>query len=93
METQSAVLFKDRFKLSSARRWIRKHGFKTSNMDDTTESFRFRQEDPDLFAHGTFRNKYIDDSVMLVLAKRKSNQSVIICPRTGLKWDGFRWTK
>lgn len=111
METQSVVLRKDRFRtIAKAKKWVREHGFSVSyGVDSKPNTWRFRQEDPSLFHKSTFRNKYIDDGVYLVLAKRiggarkrgnpgRSGKTVAgdqtrQFGATTLYWDGSRWRK
>lgn len=44
---------------------------KTSKVDETETSFRFRQMEPSRFNEGTFRSKEISECVTLVLGKLK----------------------
>jgi hypothetical protein len=105
METQSVVLRKEYFRnLTAAKKWVREHGFVVSKVDTTPNTWRFRQDDPELFRKSTFRNKDIDDGVYLVLAKRiggtrkrgnlgPNTPKVYFKGGTCLYWDGSRWRK
>lgn len=64
---QSVVLKKIRFKtMAQARSWAKDNGFKTSKVDETDESFRFRQFDPS-DCKGSFRSDRIARGVTIVL--------------------------
>ena len=43
MKTQSVLVPKDKFKKSEAIKWIKKHGFKLTKIDETDKFYRFRQ--------------------------------------------------
>lgn len=66
---QSIVMSKSRFKTAAqARAWIREKtdGMKTSKVDETEGSFRFRQFDPDA-CKGRFRSQNVTAGVTFVL--------------------------
>ncbi len=73
-DVQSVVLAKSRFKtVADASQWVKDHDFKTTKVDETTNTFRFRQFDPGLCREGTFRNKRITDGVLAVICVPKSS--------------------
>jgi hypothetical protein len=45
-----------------ARAWLKAHGKKSSDMDETGSSFRFRQADPEDFVSSSFRTILITDN-------------------------------
>ena len=74
-EIQSLVLYKNVFTtLESAKNWVKEHNFKVSfqgkEVDETDNTFRFRQEDPSKF--NKFRTKKIDGGVNAIFGKRKA---------------------
>jgi hypothetical protein len=48
-KVQTLIFSKDHFDDGEAGQWARDHGFKASDMDETENSFRFRQKNPDGF--------------------------------------------
>lgn len=69
METQSIIFSKDNFTEAQVIKWAKDHDKKFSKVDETENSFRLRQAEPNLFRDGSFKNKDIGDGVTLVLAK------------------------
>ncbi len=49
-EIQTIVFPKSKWTLARARRWLSEHDFKTPAVDETTNSYRFRQQSPGQFA-------------------------------------------
>ena len=61
---QSLILSKERFStVESAVAWIEDNGFTVRKIDETKESFRFRQEEPNGFQDGSFRTIELDEGV------------------------------
>src|ERR1043165_8256366 len=46
-KVQSVIFDKDHWTETEARKWLSDNDFKSSKMDDTENSLRFRQEDPE----------------------------------------------
>lgn len=61
---QSLIFDKKKFDAAAAKKWASDHGFTTDKVDETGESFRYRQLDPAAFKN--FRNKQITDGVTAV---------------------------
>ena len=68
---QSLIFKKSKFTRASARTWAKKHGFKNSKVDITTNSIRLRQIDPGRCKSGSFRTKSLTTGVSAVLCKKK----------------------
>jgi hypothetical protein len=65
-QVQSLVLSKDTFKtVAAARKWVKDHDFKTDGLDETKDSYRFRQVNPGGFAR--FRVKQLAPGVQAVI--------------------------
>ncbi len=72
-EVQTVILSKKRFKnRKDARKWIKDHDFKSSKIDETSNSFRFRQKSPDLFVR--LRSKKLSKFITITFGplKKKS---------------------
>jgi len=53
---QTLILDKKRFKSEAdARRWLKEHEFTSGKVDETEDSYRFRQREPGEFKEGSFR--------------------------------------
>lgn len=81
-QVQTVICSKERFaSVAAASSWCRSHGFRTDKVDETDESFRFRQFDPGDCAEGgldngeTFSTIRIDDGVQGVVCKKKAGRS------------------
>ena len=69
---QTVILSKTRFRTAAeARRWARAHDFRTDKIDETENSFRFRQRNPGDFKPRSFRTKEIDRGVSIVTGHLK----------------------
>lgn len=69
---QTLVLSKERFEtLVQAREWVLDNGFKADKVDETEDSFRFRQRDPGGFREGSFRTITITTGVSAVVGRLK----------------------
>jgi hypothetical protein len=78
MVVQTLILSKSKFKSSKdAKKWVKNHGFKSSKIDETSGSYRFRQIDPGRFDKDTFRTITITDGVKAVVGKKKVKRSKI----------------
>jgi len=68
--TQSVVLSKDRFKTKRAADvWIRRNDFVNPGVDETPNTWRYRQRDPSHFRPRTYATFEVSDGVQLVSAK------------------------
>lgn len=71
MVVQSLILSKQRFKAAAdAKAWCKSHGYKTA-VDETEESYRFRQREPSEFKADTFRTITLDDGIKAVVGHLK----------------------
>lgn len=76
-EVQSLILSKDKFKSEeAARNWAKDHNFKTSKLDETEDSFRFRQFDPSKCQSNSFRTIELDEGVNAVICRPKGQSSI-----------------
>jgi hypothetical protein len=69
---QSVVLNKDKFDKDEAKAWIQNHGYRHSAIDETPNTYRFRQINPDIIKSGHYHPKMVkigDKGHMLVLYK------------------------
>lgn len=66
-EVQTLIFSKDDFTQKQAKAWAKKGGFKHGKVDDTEDSYRLRQVDPDEFKRGSFRTITMDDGVKAVI--------------------------
>jgi phage I-like protein len=77
---QTLILSKDRFNIESARSWINENNFRDDKIDETENSFRFRQADPSSFDENgfgsgeKFRTIDITEGVKAVIGFIKQNQ-------------------
>jgi len=70
--TQTLILSKDVFKsLSAARAWIKEHDFKSGKVDETENSYRFKQIEEGKFKDGSFRTITLRNGVKAVIGKLK----------------------
>ena len=77
MVLQTLVLSKDIFKsVKDAKKWINDHNFKSGNVDETDDSYRFRQRSPDEFKLNSFRTINISRGVKGVVGKLKGKESI-----------------
>jgi len=58
---QSVVIKKEAYPdIDDARVWVRSHGYKVSKVDETPNTFRFRQLDPNIMKTGKYIDRMID---------------------------------
>lgn len=65
-EVQSLVFPKSIFSERQAKDWARRHGYRVSKWDETTESYRIRQKDPKRFRPGSFRTIHLGDVAAVI---------------------------
>jgi len=72
-QTQTVILAKSRFETKDdALSWMKDHEqFRHDKVDETGESWRFRQFDPELCEPGSFRNKQIDEGVTITICAKR----------------------
>lgn len=69
-QVQTLILSKNFFNQREAKNWISRHDFRISKIDETSESWRFRQQPPNWFEKESFRT----------IRLRSGVQAVIGCP-------------
>ncbi len=73
---QSLVLSKDVFKTeSAAKKWVTDNDFKAGTPDETENSWRFRQFNPDQCKEGSFKTIKLTDGVQAVICHKKEAEA------------------
>lgn len=67
MRVQSLIFPRDKWTKTEARAWLKSHGYKSRSVDETSQSWRFRQEDPDQF--DVLRTKTFGDNIKAVVGR------------------------
>lgn len=67
MRVQSLIFPRDKWTKAEARTWLKSHGYKSRSVDETSQSWRFRQEDPDQF--DVLRTKSFGDNIKAVVGR------------------------
>lgn len=69
-EVQTVIMAKSMFPtMSEAKKWCADHDFRTDKVDETEDSFRFRQFDPGRCQEGSFRTIEIMKGVKAVICR------------------------
>jgi hypothetical protein len=68
---QTLIFSKERFSPEQAKSWAKEHGFGGKEPDETDESVRIRQRDPNEFQEGSFRTIELRPGVKAVTGRRK----------------------
>ena len=69
---QTLIFSKDKFKTSgAAKAWAKRHGYKSSKVDETGKSYRLRQLEPKLFKRDSFRTIALTDGVKAVIGRKR----------------------
>lgn len=68
-DIQSVIFDKDKFTEGRAKNWLKEHGFKIPSVDETEESLRFRQEDPDSFQERSFRTIALTNGIKAIIGR------------------------
>jgi len=68
---QTLIFSKDKFTKQQAKKWAKNHGFKSSNVDETSKSFRLRQKEPTEFKPDSFRTISLADGIKAVIGRPK----------------------
>jgi HK97 family phage prohead protease len=71
MVIQSLIFVKEMFTKEEAIKWAKDHGFKFEGVDETEDSYRIRQENPEDFKPNSFRTIDITKGVQAVIGKLK----------------------
>lgn len=83
--TQSILFDRDFWTLSSARAWLKRHGYKVPKVDTTENYYRFRQLPPSKFVKTALRTKSFGDETgikaIIGMPKRSKNPSSVRIPR------------
>lgn len=73
-EVQTVICAKEVFKTEQdAKTWVTSHDFRADKVDETDDSFRFRQFEPSACQTDTFRTIDITDGVKAVVCKPKKS--------------------
>lgn len=69
-EVQTVICSKERFESAEeARTWCREHDFRVDKVDETEDSYRFRQFDPSRCQEDTFRTITLTEGVKAVICR------------------------
>lgn len=78
---QSLIFDKQKFSKDEAVAWARERGFRHDKVDETENSWRLRQFDPELCTPGTFGTKELTDGVQAVFCEVKGeSKAASACP-------------
>jgi len=73
---QSLIFDKELFTAETAKKWALDHDFKADLVDDTGESIRLRQKDPNEFLEDSFRTIELTDGVKAVIGRLKDGNDM-----------------
>jgi len=76
LKIQTIIFDKKFFTLEEARKWIKDHNFQDNGVDETENSYRFRQLDPELFEPDSFRTITLTEGVKAVVGKLKGSKNI-----------------
>jgi phage gp29-like protein len=80
---QSLILSKERFAtLDAAKKWVAANKFHAGKVDETENSYRFRQREPKDFKPNSFRTISLTDGVKAVIGKLKTATAAAEPPGT-----------
>jgi len=75
---QSVIFHKDKHTIKDAKKWLKEHKYKHPKIDDTDNTYRFRQINPSTIekkGYTIYKNKPLGDSgIILVIAYKKKNK-------------------
>jgi HK97 family phage prohead protease len=74
MVVQTLIFSKEKFTKEQAQKWCKDHNFESEGVDETTDSYRIRQEDPSLFDPNSFKTIDITEGVKAVVGKKKEGK-------------------
>lgn len=70
---QTLIFSKEKFSKEAAVSWAKDHDFRSDKVDETEDSFRFRQRDPNDFKEGSFRTIELSSGIQAVIGKLKES--------------------
>lgn len=73
---QSLIFDKELFTNETAKNWAKEKEFKADLVDDTSESIRIRQRDPNDFLEDSFRTIELTDGVKAVIGRLKDGKDM-----------------
>lgn len=73
---QSLIFDKEKFTVETAKKWAEDHDFRSDLVDETEDSIRLRQRDPNDFEDDSFRTIEIDDGIKAVIGKLKEEKNM-----------------
>ncbi len=72
-----SVLFKHDYGVASAKKWLKKHGYKYGDLDETKQYLRFRQLDTKKLkksGYSVFRTLKISKDIVFIISILKSTK-------------------
>lgn len=72
---QTLIFSRESYDPGKAKTWAKEHGFTATKTDDTDESIRIRQKNPDEFQEGSFRTIELTKGVKAVIGRPKKSDS------------------
>lgn len=69
---QTLIFSKEDYTEEEAKEWAKAHDFRADKVDETEDSYRLRQKDPEDFEEGSFRTIDLTDGVRAVIGKLKT---------------------
>lgn len=73
---QSLIFSKDKFTVENSKDWALDHDFKADKVDETSDSIRLRQKDPNDFLEDSFRTIELTDGVKAVIGRLKGTDAM-----------------
>lgn len=68
---QTLIFSKEKFSRQQAIDWAKEHDYRADKVDETENSFRLRQREPDDFQEGSFRTIELTEGVSAVIGRLK----------------------
>ena len=75
-KVQTLIFDKERFTVATAKEWAAEHDFKSDKVDETDNSIRLRQLEPDLFIDDSFRTIDLDKGIKAVIGRLKDEDAM-----------------
>ncbi len=75
MVVQTLILSKEKFSKEEAIAWVESHDFHAEKIDETEDSYRFRQREPEEFDQESFRTITLTEGVQAVVGKIKDGKA------------------
>lgn len=69
MTIQTIIFDKEQFDAAKAKEWLASNDFNNPGADETTDSLRYRQREPNEFQEDTFRTVEIAEGIKAVMGK------------------------